>query len=179
MTNQLSAARSTSSRNNTKLFVAYVPTRPLQQRKRAPQQQQSTPSTPHILLQKNHPPMRYREECIPLVSSVDTVCNYHLCVAQLENSNDFAPCFLCRKVIPCLFIHPPHAISQTKNVCVINIASVCVLLLVPTLLARVQTMSMCRNSFNTTLEAGDATTRDADVWLFLAHAVIVITTSSF
>ena len=39
-------------------------------------------------------------------------------------------------------------------------------LLVPMLLARVQTMSMCRN---TTLEAGDAATRNAAVWLFLAQ----------
>ena len=40
-------------------------------------------------------------------------------------------------------------------------------------------MSMFPNSYNATLEAGDAATRNATVWLFLAHAVIAITTSSF
>ena len=41
-------------------------------------------------------------------------------------------------------------------------------------------MSMCPNYVNTTLEAGDAATRDnADVWLLLAYVVVVITTCSF
>ena len=64
---------------------------------------------------------------------------------------------------------PIHAICQTKkSVC--NRASVCVLLLVPILLARAQTMSMCPNSYTTTLlEAGDEATRNAAVWLFLAQ----------
>ena len=41
-----------------------------------------------------------------------------------------------------------------------------VLLLVPILLARVQTISMCPNSYNTTVEAGGAATRNAAVRFF-------------
>ena len=121
--------------------------------------------------------MRYRYECIPLVSSVDTVYHYDLRVTQLNNRNDFPPSLLRRKCIPCFYTPSLCHTSDKNRVC--NIASsVCVLLLVPIFLARVQTMSMCPNSHNTTLEAGDAATRNADAWL-LPGVVIVITTSSF
>ena len=69
--------------------------------------------------------MRYQDECLPLVSSVDTVYYYDLRVAQLNNRNDFSPCFLCRRAIPCFLVHPPHAISQTKSVCAIEHQCVC------------------------------------------------------
>ena len=92
--------------------------------------------------------MRYRNECMPLILSVDTVYYYDLRVAQLNNRNDFSPCFSCRKVNPCFFVYPPPAASHPKRVC--NRASVCVLLLVAILLARVQTMCMCPNSYITT-----------------------------
>ena len=90
-------------------------------------------------------------------------------MAQFKNRNEFPPCFSCRKVIPCLFLYtlPVLAIRQKKCVCGIEHQSVCVLLLVPILLARVQTMSMCPRT--TTLEAGDAATRNAAMWLLLAQ----------
>ena len=51
--------------------------------------------------------------------------------------------------------------------CVIERISVCVLLHVSLLLARVHTMSMCPNYH--TLEAGDAAIRNAAVGRFLAQ----------
>ena len=42
----------------------------------------------------------------------------------------------------------------------------CVLLLVRILLARVRSISMCPNSYGTTVEAGNAAARTAAVWLF-------------
>ena len=85
--------------------------------------------------EKNHQPVRYRDECMPLVSSMDTVYYYDLRVAQLSNRNDLCHCLLCGKAIPCFF---SHVTSQTKS-WVYNRATVCVLLRAPILLARVQT----------------------------------------
>ena len=48
-------------------------------------------------------------------------------MAQFDNRNDFNPCFLCRKVIPCFLVHPLLAIGQSKSVCVIQRISVCAL----------------------------------------------------
>ena len=36
-----------------------------------------------------------------------TTC-YDLRMAQLNNRNDFSTRFLCRKVIPCFLVYPPH-----------------------------------------------------------------------
>ena len=69
--------------------------------------------------------MRYRDGCMPLVSSVDTVYYYDLRVAQLNNRNDFPPCFLRRKLIPSFFVHFTHATSQLKSVCVIEHQCMC------------------------------------------------------
>ena len=60
-----------------------------------------------------------------LFFSVDTVHYYDLRVAQLNDRNDFPLCSLCRKNISCFLVHPPHAISQTKSVCVIEHPCVC------------------------------------------------------
>ena len=50
---------------------------------------------------------------------------YDLCVAQLNNRNDFFPCFSCRKVFPCLLVYPPPCYkSDKKRVC--NRAHQCV-----------------------------------------------------
>ena len=88
MINQQSAARSTSSRKQHKIIcqlrtnatvffsqLAAANDQNSNGETRAPQQQQSTPSTPPIFLrrlsllgEKNHPPRRYRDECMPLVS---------------------------------------------------------------------------------------------------------------
>ena len=74
--------------------------------------------------------MQYRDECMPLVSSVDTVYTtyytlYDLHVVQLNNRNEFPPFFLCRKVIPCFLVHPPPCYkSDKKRVC--NRAHQCV-----------------------------------------------------
>ena len=89
-------------------------------------------------------------------------------VAQLNNRNDFPPCFLYRKVIPCFLVHLPHALSQTKSLCVTEHQSVCVLLLVPIILLGNE-YKLCQCARTTTLEAGDAATRNAAVWLFLVQ----------
>ena len=75
--------------------------------------------------------MRFRDECMPLVSYVDTVyyCyNYDLRVAPHNNRNDFPPCssFLCRIVIPCFLVHPPHPCYKSDKTRVCNGASVSV-----------------------------------------------------
>ena len=97
-----------------------------------------------LLGEKNHPPLRYRDECMPLVSSVDAVYYYDLRVAQRNNRNDFCRFFFCRKVVRPVFGTPsPCHKPDNKRAC--NRAPACVLLLVPILLARVQTTSMCPN----------------------------------
>ena len=107
----------------TSLFVSYVPTRPLQQMRQAPQQQQSTPSTQPILLQRVFSGKRTTSRCDTgtnachwLLPWIPPTTTYDLRVAQLNNRNDFSPCLLCRQCIP-RFIRPPPAISQTKSVC--------------------------------------------------------------
>ena len=94
--------------------------------------------------------MRYRDDCIPLVSSAHDVYQVYyllndLRLAQL-NRNDFSSCFLCRKVFPFFVVHPPYCYKLGKKRVVCNRAHQCV----------------C------TLEAGDAATRNAAVWRFLA-----------
>ena len=49
---------------------------------------------------------------------------YDLGVAQLNNRNDFSPCFLCRIVMTCFSYTLPLAISQTNSMCVIERISV-------------------------------------------------------
>ena len=73
--------------------------------------------------------MRYRDECMPLVSSVDNVYYllYDLRVAQLNNRNDCSPFFYVEKLFPVFWYTLPHAISQTKSVCEIERISVCAL----------------------------------------------------
>ena len=81
----------------------------------------------------------------------------------------FSPCFLCRNVIPCFLVHPPHAINQTKR-CMCNSASVCVCSYSYLhYLNENKTTSMRPNACNTALEAGDAATPNAAEWLFLAQ----------
>ena len=71
--------------------------------------------------------MRYRDECMPLVSSVDIVY-YDLRVAQLNNRNDLSSCSMCQKVIPCFLVHPPPMpYVRQKIVCVIEHQCVCAL----------------------------------------------------
>ena len=80
--------------------------------------------------------MRYQDECVPLVSSVDTVYYDDLRVAQVNNRNDFPLVFCIEKLFPAFWYTRPCRKSDKKRVC--NRASVCVLLLVPILLARVR-----------------------------------------
>ena len=87
--------------------------------------------------------MQYRDECMALVSCVDTV--YDLRVAQLATGTVFPLVFMSKSISIFWYTLPIHAISQTKHAWGIEHQSVCVLLLVPILLARVQTMSMCPN----------------------------------
>ena len=102
-------------------------------------------------------------------------CLFHdLRVAQLNNRNDFSPCFLRRKDIPCFFVHPPLNISQTKSVCVLERISVCAL-------TRIYITCTTTNYVDVPelphpLEAGDVATRCC---VAFSGAVIVITTSSF
>ena len=93
----------------------------------------------------------FRENRLPL---------YDLRVAQHNN-------VFFRKHNPCIYAPSPRHKSGKRRVC--DIASACVLLLVPILLARVQTMPMCPSSCNTTLEARDAATRVAAEWLSMAQ----------
>ena len=96
--------------------------------------------------------------------------NYDLRVAQFSNRNDFSLVIYVEIFLTFGYTLLIHASSQIKSVCEIEHESACVFLLLPILLAQVQTMSMC------TLEAVDSATRNAAVWLFRAQsgAVIVI-----
>ena len=83
---------------------------------------------------------------------------------SVTTGTDFPLIFYVEKLFPVFGAPSPCHKSDKKRVC--NRASVCVLLFVPILLARVQTTSMCPNSYNTIFEAGDAAIRNAAVWLF-------------
>ena len=64
--------------------------------------------------------MRYRDEWMPLVSSVDTVYYllYDLRVVQLNNRNDFSPCFFVSKGYSLFFGTPfPCNKSDKQRVC--------------------------------------------------------------
>ena len=86
---------------------------------------------------------------------------------SLTTRTIFPPVFYVEKLFPVFWYTLPLAISQTKSVCETEHQSVCVLLLVPVLLARVQTMRMCPNYHPR--GPGDAATRNAAVWPFLAQ----------
>ena len=106
---------------------------------------------------------------MPLVSYVDIMYYYYydLRVAQLNNRNDFPPCFLCRKVIACLLVHPPLPRYKSDKKRAPNRASVSLCALIRTYITC--TSKLCRCA-RTILEAGDAATRHhAAVWLFLAQ----------
>ena len=141
--------------------------RPKQQRRQAPQQQQSTPSTPHILTspkslgEKNHPPMRYLDECIPLVSPVDIPSTTTATFAwrSLTTGTIFPLVFISKSYS--LFFCTPSACHKSDKKRVCNRALVCALN---------RTYITCRiKSYNTTLEAGDASTRNAALWSFLSQ----------
>ena len=71
--------------------------------------------------------MRYRDECMPLVSSVDTIyyLPYDLRVAQLNNKTNISPCFFMSKSYYLFFGTPsPCYKSDKKRVC--NRAHQCV-----------------------------------------------------
>ena len=97
--------------------------------------------------EKNQQRMQYRDECMPLVSSVDTVYYilHHYRVAHLNNSNDFRPCFLCRKVITCFLVTTSPCFKSGKTARFKERISVCSLNRIFILLAPVQTTSMCPN----------------------------------
>ena len=114
--------------------------------------------------------MRYGDECMPLVSSEDTVyTTYYTTFAwrSLTTGTIVPLVFYVEKLFPVFWYTLLLAICQIKSVCVIERISACVLLLVSILLARVRTMSICPNYH--TLEAGGAATRNAAVWRFLAQ----------
>ena len=95
-----------------------------------------------------------------LVSYVDTVSTtyYDLRVAQLNNRNDFSPCFLCRKLFPVFwYTLLTHAISHTKSVYEIEHISV----FSYSHLYFLHEYKLCRCARITTLEAGDAATCNA------------------
>ena len=187
MINQQSAARSTSSRKQHKTICQLRTTRPLFFQLTAANDQNSnggrgttatTKHAPHvvytspqsILGENNHQTLRCPDECIPLVSYVDTVYTTNFTTfawRSLTTGTIFPVVFYFEKLLPVFWYTLPLAISQTESVCVIERIGVYVLLLVSILLARVQTMSMCPNYH--TLEAGDAATRNAAVWHFLAQ----------
>ena len=93
------------------LFVSYVPSRPLQQRRQAPQQQQqSTPSTPPVLLQRVFSGKRTTRRCDTGTNAchwfllwTPSTTTYDLRVRQLSNRNDFSLVFMSK--IYSLFLH--------------------------------------------------------------------------
>ena len=96
----------------------------------------------NLLVAKKHPPLQYRDECMPLVRLwIPSTTTYDLCVTQHNNINDFPASYFCRKCIPCFYAPFLYHTSDKKRVR--NIASsVCVLLIVHIFLARVQIMPM-------------------------------------
>ena len=112
--------------------------------------------------------MRYRDECMPLVSYVDTVytTTTNFAWRSLVTGTILPLVFQVEKLFSVLwYTLPIHATSQTNSVCEVERQSACVLFLVPILLARVQ----CRFARTTTLEAGDAAALNSTLWLFLAQ----------
>ena len=74
--------------------------------------------------------MRYRDECMPLVSSVDTVyAAYYTTFAwrSLTIGTTFPLVYNVEKLFPVFWYTVPLAISQTKSVYVIDRISVCAL----------------------------------------------------
>ena len=75
--------------------------------------------------------MRYRDECMPLVSSVDTVCTtYYTTFAwrSLTTGGTIFPlAFYVEKLFSVFWYTLPVAIGQTKSVCKIERISVCAL----------------------------------------------------
>ena len=180
--NQQQGARDVGSNTNIIVRVTYqhdpfqlTGKRPKQHRRHTPQQQITHSTSPRIVLQRV---LGKRTTCRS--DTRTNVCHWFLtwrpsttttfAWRSLTAGTIFPLVFHVEKVIPCFLVHPPHAISLgEKHVCNKAHHSVCVLLPVHILLARVQTMSMCPNSYNTPLEAGDAAIRTAAVWLFLAQ----------
>ena len=137
MINQRSTAGARQAGSNTRLFVSYVATRPLPVDRQTTTETEAgaTATTKHafhttytspksLLWENNHQTMRDRDECMPLVSSVNTVYYYDLHVTKLNNRNDFSPCFFVSKSYFPFFGTPsPCHKSDKKRVC--NRASVC------------------------------------------------------
>ena len=90
------------------LFVSYVPTRPLQQRRHNNKARFHTPYTSpkSLLVEKNHPPMQYRDECMPM--------QYRDECMPMQYRDDFSPSFLYRKGIPCFCTPSPYHKSNRK-----------------------------------------------------------------
>ena len=74
--------------------------------------------------------MRCRDECMPLVSSVDTVYTayYTIFAWRSLTTGTISPLVLyVEKLFPVFWYILPLAVSQTKSVCVIKCISVCAL----------------------------------------------------
>ena len=111
--------------------------------------------------EKNHPPMRYRDECMSLVSSANAIylsTRLRLSRDAANNGNDFLT-FLCQINFPCFLVHSPNTKSQTKRVCVIKHQCVCYY----SFMNGLHEYKLCPNARTTTLEAGDAATCNAAV----------------
>ena len=100
--------------------------RPTQQRRQAPQQQQSAPSEPPIHLQRVFSTKRTAHRC----DAGTNACHWFLpCIPSTTSTfawrslttGIFSPLFFSMsKSYALLFLHPPQAISQTKSVCIIE-----------------------------------------------------------
>ena len=143
---------------NTKLFVSHVPTRPLFQLTAANDQNSNgdlhhinnKARLPHRLLYSSIESSREKKtpaKAIPgQMHATGFLRGYRLhdpSRGAASTGTIFPLAFHVEKSFSIFLVHP--AVSQTKNVCEIEHPSVSVLLLVPMLLAREQTMSMCPN----------------------------------
>ena len=145
MINQQSAARSTSCRkqhkticllrtNTTGLFPVDRDKRPKQQRRQR-HHSNSKASLPHCRYfsieysRGKEPPngaIPGRMHATGFFRGNRLYCLlYDLCVAQLNNRNDFSPCFLLSKRYSLLFGTPSPLLYVRQSVCVMERISVC------------------------------------------------------
>ena len=122
--------------------------------------------------------MRYRDKCMPITGFFRGYCLLTTTFAWRSLATGgtiISPLFFVSKMYSLFFGTPsPHAIKYVtdKKHVVCNRALLCVVLLVRSHITctRVQTMSICPNLYNTTLEApGTQPLANAAVWLFLGQ----------
>ena len=182
MTNQQSAARSTSNRKQhqiTRQLRTYMAAFPVnrckrlkQQRGLAPQQQQSTPSIPLLFLPRVLLGKRTTHRCDTCTKNCLWFLTWIPCTTfawrSLTTGTIFPLVFCVEKSFPIFwYTLPIHAICQTKSACKTGHQSLCDLTRTYIACTSTNYVDVCART--TTLEAMDVATRNAGVWLFLAQ----------